>query len=64
MNQTLAREWKFARARAWDSEASMADAPEALVDRYDWDRPDSACGGGLPPTSRIHGANNVMAHNT
>lgn len=61
MNQTLAREWQYARAR--ESEASRADAPEALVDRYNWDRPHSACGG-LSPMSRIHGANNVMARNT
>lgn len=32
MNQTLAREWQY--ARAWDSEASRADAPKALVDHY------------------------------
>ncbi len=49
-------------ARAWDGEASRADTTEALVDHYNWGRPHSACGG-LPPMSRIHGVNNVMAHN-
>lgn len=61
MDQTLAREWQY--ARAWDREASRADAPEALVDHYNWDRPHGACGG-PPPMSRIYGVNNVMAHNT
>ena len=61
MNRTLAQEWQY--ARAWESEASRADALEAFLDRYNWDRPHSACGG-LPPMSRIVGANNVLAHNT
>ena len=61
MNQTLACEWQYARAR--ESEASRADAPETLVDHYNWDRPHSACGG-LPPMSRIVGVNNVLARNT
>lgn len=30
MSQTLAREWQY--ARAWDGEASRADAREAFVD--------------------------------
>ena len=33
-----------------------------LIDRHDWERRHSACGG-LPPMSRIVGVNNVMAHN-
>ena len=67
MNQTLAREWQYARARAWawawDSEASRVDAPEAFLDHHNWGRPHGACGG-LPPMSRIRGVNDVMAHNT
>lgn len=50
-------------ARAWDSEASRADALEASLDRCNWDRPHSACGG-LPPMSRIYGVNNVLALNS
>lgn len=61
MNQTLAREWQY--VRAWESEASRADALEAFIDHYNWERPHSACGG-LPPMSRIAGVNNVMARNT
>lgn len=61
MNQTLAREWQY--VRAWESEASRADALEAFIDHYNWERPHSACGG-LPPMSRIVGVNNVMARNT
>ena len=61
MNQTLACEWQYARAR--ESEASGADAPETLVDHYNWDRPHGACGG-LPPMSRIVGVNNVLARNS
>ena len=34
----------------------------AFMERYNWDRPHSACGG-LPPMSRIVGVNNVLAHN-
>ena len=60
MNQTLAREWQY--ARAWEGEAPRADALGAFVDHYNWDRPHSACGG-LPPMSRILGVNNVLAHN-
>lgn len=60
MNQTLAREWRY--VRAWESEASRADALEAFIDHYNWERPHSACGG-LPPMSRIVGVNNVMARN-
>ena len=62
MNQTLAQEWQY--ARAWDGEASRADALEAYMDHFNWDRLHSACGGGLPPMSRIYGVNNVMAHNS
>ena len=60
MNQTLAREWQY--VRAWESEASRADALEAFIDHYNWERPHSACGG-LPPMSRIVGVNNVLARN-
>ena len=60
MNQTLAREWQY--ARAWESEASRAEALEAYMDHYNWERPHSACGG-LPPMSRIVGVNNVLARN-
>ncbi len=61
MNRTLAQEWQY--GRAWDSEASRAEALDAYIDHYNWDRPHSACGG-LPPMSRIVGVNNLMAHNT
>ncbi len=61
MDQTLARERQH--VRAWESEASRADALEAFIDHYNWERPHSACGG-LPPMSRIVGVNNVMARNT
>lgn len=61
MNQTLAREWQY--VRAWESEASRADALEAFIDHFNWERPHSACGG-LPPMSRIVGVNNVMARNS
>ena len=61
MNQTLAREWQY--VRAWESEASRADALEAFIDHYNWERPHSACGG-LPPMSRIVGVNNGMARNS
>ncbi len=60
MNHTLAREWQY--ARAWESEASRADALEAFIDHYNWERPHSACGG-PPPMSRIVGVNNVLARN-
>ena len=61
MNRTLAQEWQY--GRAWDSEAGRASALPAFIDRYNWDRPHSACGG-LPPMSRIVGVNNLLAHNT
>ena len=61
MNQTLARERRY--VRAWESEASRADALEAFIDHCNWERPHSACGG-LPPMSRIVGVNNVMARNS
>ena len=35
----------------------------AFIERGNWDRPHSACGG-LPPMSRIVGVNNLSAHNT
>ena len=34
-----------------------------LIERYNWERPHSACGG-LPPMSRIVGVNNLSAHNS
>ena len=61
MNRTLAQEWQY--GRAWESEAGRAEALPAFIERYNWDRPHSACGG-LPPMSRIVGVNNVMAHNS
>ncbi|MBM6867806.1 integrase core domain-containing protein [Collinsella tanakaei] len=61
MNRTLAQEWRY--GRAWASEAEMAEALPAYIERYNWSRPHSACGG-LPPMSRIVGVNNLLAHNT
>lgn len=61
MNRTLAQEWKYARAR--DGEAGRAEALPAFIERYNWERPHSACGG-LPPMSRIVDVNNLSAHNT
>ena len=61
MNRTLAQEWQY--GRAWDSEAGRAEALPAFIERYNWERPHSACGG-LPPMSRIVGVNNLLAHNT
>lgn len=61
MNRTLAQEWQY--ARAWESEASRAAALDAFIERYNWERPHSACGG-LPPMSRIVGVNNLLAHNS
>lgn len=46
MNRTLAQEWQY--GRAWDSEAGRADALPAFIDRYNWERPHSACGGFRP----------------
>lgn len=60
MNRTIAQEWQY--GRAWDSEAGRADALPAFIERYNWERPHSACGG-LPPMSRIVGVNNLLAHN-
>ncbi len=61
MNGTLAREWQY--ARAWESEDGRASALASFIERYNLDRPHSACGG-LPPMSRMVGVNNVLAHNT
>ena len=61
MNRTLAQEWQYARAYA--SEDERAAALSSFIDRYNRERPHSACGG-LPPMSRIVGVNNVMAHNS
>ena len=60
MNRTLAQEWQY--GRAWESEAGRAAALPAFLERYNWNRPHSACGG-LPPMSRIVGVNNLLAHN-
>ena len=57
MNQTLAREWAYARPYATNAERSAA--LPAFLDHYNYDRPHSACGG-LPPMSRV---NNVLARN-
>lgn len=61
MNRTLAQEWQYARPYA--SEGERAEALSPYIDRYNWERPHSACDG-LPPMSRIVGVNNVMAHNS
>lgn len=61
MDRTLAQEWQY--GRAWESEAGRADALPAFIERYNWERPHSACGG-LPPMSRIPGVNNLLAHNS
>ncbi len=61
MSRTLAQEWRY--ARAWGSEAGRADALPAFMEHRNWGRPYSACGG-LPPMSRIVGANNLSAHNS
>ncbi len=52
-----------AAARAYASEGERAAALSSFIDRHDWARPHSACGG-LPPISRIFGVDNVMAHNS
>ena len=61
MNRTLAQERRY--GRAWECEADRAEALPAYIERYNWDRPHSACGG-LPPMSRIVGVNNLLARNT
>lgn len=61
MNRTLAQEWQY--ARPYGSEEERASALSSFMERYNWERPHSACGG-LPPMSRIVGVNNLMAHNT
>ena len=61
MNRTLAQERQYARTYASEGERTPALSP--FIDRYNWARPHSACGG-LPPMSRIVGVNNVMAHNS
>ena len=61
MNRTPAQEWRH--GRAWDGKAGRTDALPAFIERCNWDRPHSACGG-LPPMSRIVGVNNLSAHNT
>lgn len=61
MNRTIAQDWQY--GRAWESEAERASALPAFIERYNWERPHSACGG-LPPMSRIVGVNNLLAHNS
>ena len=61
MNRTLAQEWQYARPYA--SEGERAGALPSFLERYNWARPHSACGG-LPPMSHIVGVNNVRAHNS
>lgn len=61
MSRTIAQEWQY--GRAWGSESGRASALPDFIERYNWERPHSACGG-LPPMSRIVGVNNVLAHNT
>lgn len=61
MNRTIAQEWQY--ARAWGSEGVGASALPAFIERYNWERLHSACGG-LPPMSRIFGVNNLSAHNS
>lgn len=61
MNRTLAQERRY--GRAWESEAERAEALPAYIERYNWSRPHSACGG-LPPMSRIPGVNSLLAHNS
>ncbi|WP_425458926.1 integrase core domain-containing protein [Enorma burkinafasonensis] len=60
MNRTLAQEWQY--GRAWDSEEGRAEALPSFIDRYNRERPHSACGG-IPPMSRIPDVNNPLAHN-
>ena len=52
-----------AERKGMESEAGRADALPAFIERYNWERPHSACGG-LPPMSRIVGVNNLSAHNS
>ena len=61
MSRTLAQEWQY--GRAWESEAGRESALPAFTERYNWERPHSACGG-LPPMSRIPGVNNLLPHNS
>ncbi len=58
MNQTLAREWAY--ARPYKTNAERSEALSAFLDHYNCDRPHSACGG-LPPMSRV---NNVLTNNS
>ena len=46
MNRTLAQERQH--ARAYGSEAGRASALPALIERYNWERPHSACGASRP----------------
>ena len=46
MNRTIAQEWQY--GRAWESEAGRADALPAFIERYNWERPHSACGACRP----------------
>ena len=65
MNRTLAQEWQY--ARAWESEAGRAEALPAYLERYNWDRPHSACGGLRalqlgPSAQRLRGPAAHVAH--
>lgn len=61
MNRSIAQEWQY--GRAWESEAERASALSAFIERCNWERPHSACGG-LPPMSRTPDVNNLLAHNS
>ena len=61
VSRTNAQEWQ--EGKAWESEAERASALPAFIERYNWERPHSACGG-LPPMSRILDVNNVLASNS
>lgn len=41
---------------------SMGRCLAFFIERYNWDRPHSSCGGSAP-MSRITGANNALTHN-
>lgn len=60
MNQTLAREWQY--ARAYTSEEGKAEALPSYIERHNRERPHVTCDD-LPPMSRIGGVDNVMALN-
>ena len=59
--RTLAQERRY--GRAWECEADRAEALPAYIERYNWDRPHSACGG-LPLVSCVGGVSNLSACDT